>query len=358
MAKTLVYVGTYTRRGSEGIYLYAFDSTSGDMALLGTAGGVENPSFLEVAPSKRTLYATDEVGTFLGKPGGGVSAFHIEHATGELTLLNHQLSHGAAPCHVSVDPSEQYVLVANYTGGSVAVLPIQEDGSLGPATDVVQHHGSGPNPRRQERAHAHSITPDRAGRYAYVADLGLDRVMVYRLDPAGRLVPHDEPWMQIHPGAGPRHLAFHIELPYAYVINELDSTIIACAFVEARGSMRPLQTLPTVPAGFDGENWCADVHVSPCGRFLYGSNRGHDSIAVFAIDPEDGRLTPLGYTSTQGRWPRNFAIDPHGRFLLAANEKSDSIVVLRIDGETGALAPTGIAVDVPVPVCVRFVELP
>jgi 6-phosphogluconolactonase len=358
MAKTIVYIGTYTQRGSQGIYLYQFDADSGSMVALGCAGGVENPSFVQVAPSKRYLYATDEVGNFQGTTGGGVSSFRVDRASGTLTLLNHQPSHGAAPCHVSVTPDERFALVANYTSGSVAALPIREDGSLGPATDVVQHPGSGPNAQRQERAHAHSITPDRAGRYAYVADLGLDKIMVYRLDPSGKLIPHQDPCVRFHPGAGPRHLDFHPSAPYAYVINELDSTVTTCTFDEAAALMRPIQTVSTLPSGFSGENWCADVHVSACGRFLYGSNRGHDSIAIFDIDPNDGTLSPRGHTSTRGHTPRSFALAPDGRFLLAANQDSDSVVVFAVDEATGDLAPTGASLDVPMPVCVRFVELP
>ncbi|MFN2130138.1 MAG: lactonase family protein [Anaerolineae bacterium] len=357
--KTIVYVGTYTQRGSEGIYAYAFDPSSGILSPIGTCGGVENPSFLALAPSRRYLYATDEVSTFAGNPGGGVSAFRINQETGLLTLLNHQPSHGAAPCHLSVDQTEQVVLVANYSTGSIAVLPIEEGGRLGPATDVVQHAGSGTHPTRQQGPHAHSITIDPTNRYAFAADLGIDKLMVYRLDlEHGKLVPHDIPSVEIEAGSGPRHFAFHPGGKYAYLINELGSTVTVFRYDAERVALHTLQTISTLPEGTDVDNTCADVHISPSGRFLYGSNRGHDSIAAFRIDETTGRLSSIGHTSTQGKTPRNFGIDPSGRFLLAANQDSDSIVSFRIDGQSGELSPTGEVTSVPMPVCVLFATFP
>jgi 6-phosphogluconolactonase len=357
--KTIVYVGTYTQRGSEGIYVYAFDPSSGALASIGTCGGVENPSFLALAPSHRYLYATDEVGTFAGSPGGGVSAFRVDQETGLLTLLNHQLSHGFGPCHLSVDQTEQVVLVANYNGGNVAVLPIEEGGRLGPATDVVQHAGSGAHPTRQRGPHAHSITIDPTNRYAFAADLGIDKLMVYRLDlEHGKLLPHDIPSVEIRAGSGPRHFAFHPTAKYAYLINELDSTITVFRYDADRIELHTLETVSTLPEGVDIDNTCADVHISPSGRFLYGSNRGHDSIAAFRIDEATGRLSSIGHTSTQGRTPRNFAIDPGGHFLLAANQDSDTIVAFRIDEQSGELSPTGDVTSVPMPVCVLFATFP
>jgi 6-phosphogluconolactonase len=353
--KTVVYVGTYTQRGSEGIYAYTFNPSSGALSPIGTCGGVENPSFLALAPSRKYLYATDEVATFDGEPGGAVSALRIDQETGLLTLLNHQSSHGAAPCHLSVDQTEQVVLVANYNGGNLAVLPIEEGGRLGPATDVVQHTGSSAHPTRQQRPHAHSITIDPTNRFAFAADLGIDKLMVYRLDlEHGKLVPHDIPSVDIEAGSGPRHFAFHPTGKYAYLINEIGSTVTVFEYDADRIELHALQTISTLPEGAEIDNTCADVHVSPSGRFLYGSNRGHDSIAAFRIEKATGWLSSIGHTSTQGRTPRNFAIDPSGCFLLAANQDSDTIVAFRIDEQSGELSPTGEVTSVPMPVCVLF----
>jgi 6-phosphogluconolactonase len=354
----LVYVGTYTAKGSEGIYVYRLDPSSGALTLASVAAGVENPSFLAVDPRGRCLYAVNEVGTFAGQAGGAVSAFSIAPRTGALTLLNQQPSHGAAPCYLSVDRTGQFVLVANYMGGNASVLPIEEGGRLGEATDVVQHRGSGVHPRRQEGPHAHSITLDPANRYAFVADLGLDKIMVYRFDlDHGKLRPHDRPWVQVQAGAGPRHFAFHPSGRYAYLINELDSTLTAFAYDATRGMLQELQTLSALPAGYEGTSYCADVHVSPSGQFLYGSNRGHDSIVVLRIDRGTGQLTYAGHEPTGGKNPRNFAIDPSGTFLFAANQDSDTIVAFRIDQRTGQLTPTGQVTRVSMPVCVKMLAL-
>ena len=351
----LVYVGTYTSRGAEGIYAYRFDPDTGDLSPLGVAARTENPTFFAFAPNSRSLYAVNEVAELDGQPGGAVSAFAIHPDTGALTPLNRQPSGGTAPCHVTVDPSGRYALVANYGSGSVSILPIEDDGRLGEASDFHQHQGSGPDPRRQRGPHVHSVTLDPANRLAFVADLGLDRLMVYQLDlDRGKLPPHDEPWVQTHGGAGPRHFTFHPNGQYAYVINELDSTVIAFAHDAERGTLRALQTLSTLPEGFEGSNTCADVHVSQSGRFLYGSNRGHHSIAIFAIDPATCKLSSIGHESTRGETPRNFGLDPSGAFLLAANQDTNNIVSFRVDQETGRLTPTGHETQVPAPVCVKW----
>ncbi len=355
---SFVYVGTYTRRGSEGIYVYRLDPSTGALELAGKAAGIANPSFLALDPTRRYLYAVNELGTYAGRPGGAVSAFAIDAQTGALTLLNQQPTHGAASCHLSVDQTRRFVFTANYSGGNLTVLPIGEDGLLEEPTDVVQHHGSSAHPQRQDRPHAHSVTLDPTNRYAFACDLGLDKVMIYDLDlTQGKLRPHDPPWVSVAPGAGPRHFAFHPSFQYAYVINEIDSTLTAFAYDRAKGTLRELQTVSTLPPGFGGDNSTADVHVAPSGRFVYGSNRGHDSIAIFEIDVDTGKLTPAGHASTQGRTPRNFALDPSGTLLLAANQDTDSIVSFRIDTETGQLAPTGYAVEVSMPVCVKIVHL-
>jgi 6-phosphogluconolactonase len=355
----LVYVGTYTRGENEGIYVYRLDPSSGALTLASTVRGINNPSFLALHPQHRYLYSVSEVGGEAGRPTGGVSAFAIDPPTGALTGLNQQSSQGTGPCHLSVDQTGQYVLVANYGSGSVALLPIREDGQLGEATDFIQHEGSSVDPGRQERPHAHSITLDPTNRFAFAADLGLDKILIYQLDLSrGKLIPHEEPWVAVTAGAGPRHLAFHPDGRYAYVINELDNTLIAFAYDEARGTLRTLQTLSTLPEDFQGPSYCADVHVAPSGRFIYGSNRGHDSIAIFAVDEAAGRLSLVDLEPTQGKFPRNFALDPTGTFLLAANQDSDNIVTFRIDPETGQLTPTGHVTNVPKPVCVKMIPLP
>jgi len=354
--KLHVYIGTYTRGESEGIYLYYMDKSTGALEFVSAARGIENPAFLAIHPEQRYLYSVNEVGQFAGKPAGAVSAFAIDSETGELTFLNQQSSQGPGPCHLSVDHTGQFALVANYSGGSVAVLPIGSDGKLGEATDFVQHEGSSVNPRRQEKPHAHSIMVDESNRYAFVPDLGMDKIMIYRLNLAdGKLEPNDEPWAKVKAGAGPRHFDFHPNGKYAYVINELDNTLIAFAYDGTNGRLREIQTISTLPENFSGTSYCADVHVSPSGKFVYGSNRGHDSIAIFGIDEDTGKLTLVGYEPTQGKMPRNFGIDPTGAFLLAANQDSDNVVVFRIDRQTGNLKSTGFMVEVPKPVCVKMI---
>jgi 6-phosphogluconolactonase len=350
-----IYVGTYTSGASQGIYVGQLDLSTGGLRLDGVAAETKNPSFLAIRADRRFLYAVGEIGDFAGKRTGAVSAFRIEPATGRLELLNQQSSGGAGPCHVIVDHSGRNALVANYGGGSVSVLPIREDGSLGPATAFIQHQGSSVNPRRQQGPHAHSINLDAANRFAFVADLGLDKILIYRFDAAaGTLAANEPAWAAVAPGAGPRHFAFHPSGKFAYVINELHSTLTAFRYDAVRGALEEVQTVPTLPEPVEG-NSTAEVQVHPSGKFVYGSNRGHDSIAVFAVDADTGRLTLVEHEATQGKMPRNFGVDPTGRFLLACNQGSDTIVSFRIDPETGALAPSGHQLDVPAPVCVKFV---
>jgi len=365
----LVYVGTYTlpiHFGSgfvlegkgEGIYVYRMDQASGALEFGSKMTGVANPSFLALDPGRRFLYAVNELKTFEGKATGTVSAFSVDSETGELGFLNRKLTQGTDPCYVVVDKTGRHVLVANYMSGSVCVLPVQEDGSLGEATDFIQHHGSSIDPERQEGPHAHSVVLDDVNRSAFVPDLGLDKIMIYRFDSIrGKLEPDDEPWVKVRAGAGPRHFAFHPDGRYAYLINELDSTLVAFAYDEENGTLREIQTVLTLPRDFVGASTCADVHVSPSGRFVYGSNRGHNSIAIFRIDQRTGELTYVGHESTRGETPRNFAIDPTGRFLLAANQDTDTIVTFRVDQQTGRLSPTGYVTKVPTPVCVKTVLL-
>jgi 6-phosphogluconolactonase len=330
---------------------------SGALQEVGKVTGIANPSYLTIAPNRRYLYAVSEVGETESQPGGAVVAYAIDPESGALTFLNQQLSHGVAPCHLCVDQTGQAVLVANYGSGTVAALTIQADGRLGEATTVIQHEGSSINPRRQQEPHAHSINLSPDNRYAVAADLGIDKLLIYRLDPAqGNLTPHTPPWTRVHAGAGPRHFDFHPSGRYAYLINEIDSTLTAFAYEAEQGILQELQTVPTLPADFSGQSSCADVHVAPSGRFLYGSNRGHDSIVIYAIDPETGQLSYVGHESTQGRTPRNFVIDPTGTFLLAANQNTSTVVTFRLDPETGRLNSTGHITEVPTPVCLKVLE--
>ena len=356
-ARTLrVYVGTYTGPKSKGIYLLRMDLATGALTPPEAVAEAVNPTFLAVHPSRRFLYAVGEVGNFGGRKSGAVSALAIAADSGKLTLLNQQPSGGTGPCYLTVDNGGKNVLVANYGSGSVCVLPVGDDGRLAEPSQVIQHTGSGPNLKRQAGPHAHSINLDPAGRFAFAADLGLDKILVYGFDAAkGKLAPNDPPAASVAAGAGPRHFAFHPTGRFAYVINEMASTVTAFSYGADRGILSEVQTVSTLPGGFSGSSTTAEVRVHPSGKFLYGSNRGHDSIAIFAIEAETGKLTPAGHQPTQGRTPRNFAIDPGGMYLVAANQGSDSLVVFRIDPKTGGLAPTGVTAEVPSPVCVKFV---
>jgi 6-phosphogluconolactonase len=354
-----VYLGTYTNRGSRGIYQGVLDLRTGELSLEGLAAGTERPTFLAIHPTEKYLYAVGEVSDFDDQPTGVVHAFRIDAKTGQLTRINRQPSGGMGPCHVSVDASGRCVLVANYRGGSVAALRIREDGGLEPAATVIQHHGSSVHPKRQEGPHAHSINPDPTNRFALAADLGLDRVLLYRLDPnAASLKPASTPFVTLPPGSGPRHLAFHPDGKSCFVINELLSTLAVFQYDATTGTLTARQTVSTLPAEFAGQNTTAEVQVHPSGRFVYGSNRGHDSIAVFAIASETGEVSLVEHESTAGESPRNFRIDPSGRFLLAANQNSDNVVVFRIDPQDGSLAPTGSQIGVSAPVCIRFAAMP
>lgn len=348
----LVYLGTYTKGRSEGIYICRLDLSSGELRQIDVAKGVANPSFLAIDRRRQFLYAVNEVPTFADKATGAVSSFSIDRKTGDLKFLNQQPSGGSGPCHLTLDATNRFLLVANYDAGSVAVLPIA-NGRLAAPVDIVQHQGSSVNADRQTGPHAHGVFLDQANRYLFVPDLGLDKIMIYRFDSRrGKLSANKEPSLPITPGAGPRHLAVHPNGRWAYVINELNSTITAFAYDATRGALKEEQTTSSLPADFSGQNSCAEIAVAPSGKFLYGSNRGHDSIVVFAIDPPAGRLRLVEHVATQGKTPRNFAIDPAGGFLLAANQNSDNVVTFRIDRLSGKLSPTGHVVEIPTPVCI------
>jgi 6-phosphogluconolactonase len=356
--KYLMYAGTYTagESKSKGIYAYRFDSATGQVTPIGLAAETVNPSFLAISPNHRFLYAVNEVGDYKGQKSGAVSAFAIDHKTGKLTFLNQVASKGADPCYITLDKSGKYVLVANYTGGSIAVFPVLEDGRLGEASAFVQHSGHGTNPARQEGAHAHSIDVSPNNRFAIVDDLGLNETLVYKFDAGkGTLTPNDPPFAKAEAGSGPRHFALYPNGKFAYVINEMGDSVTAFSFDGAAGTLQPLQTVSTVPKTFAGHNDDAEIEIHPSGKFLYASNRGHDSIAVFAIDSNTGKLTLVKYVPTKGKSPRNFVVAPGGKFLFAENEKSDNIVAFRIDQKTGDLTPTGKEWEIDQPVCIRFV---
>jgi 6-phosphogluconolactonase len=351
-----VYIGTYTRKGgSKGIYRLELDTSSGELTPVGEPAETENPSFLAIHPNGKLLFAVNELSKYEGKNSGAVTSFTIDLKTGALTRVNQQPSLGGAPCYIVVDKAGRHVLLANYSGGSVAVLPFNEKGKLSPASSFVQHEGSSVLPR-QKGPHGHSINLDAAGKFAFAADLGLDKILVYKYDEnKGTLTPNDPAFVKVAPGSGPRHFDFHPSGRFAYAINEIARTVTAFAYDAERGVLSPLQTISTVPQGFESGS-TAHVQVHPSGKFVYGSNRGHDSIAIFSVDPKSGKLTAVGHQSTGGKTPRNFGIDPSGKFLLAANQSTDNVVVFRIDQETGKLEPTGHEIEVPAPVCVKFLK--
>ncbi len=352
--KMRVFVGTYTGPKSEGIYAFDFDNETGEAQALGLAAKTSNPSFLALSPDRRFLYAVNEDAQWNGMQGGSVTAFAIPEKGASLKQLNQQSTQGAAPCHLSVAGTGKVVLAANYGGGSVVTLPVRPDGSLGGSAVFIQHTGSSVNPNRQKEPHAHSINVSPDDRYALVADLGVDKVFVYQLDPnLGALIPNNPPALNLTPGSGPRHFAFSPNGKLAFVINEMASTLTSLSFDASRGALSEIQTVSTLPADFKGESSTAQVCVHPNGKFVYGSNRGDDSIVVFSVSPE-GKLGWVERVSTQGRTPRNFNIDPSGRFLWAANQSSDSIVVFRINPDTGKLTPVGKPLSVGSPVCVVF----
>ncbi len=355
----LVYLGTYTsgKSKSEGIYIHKLNLESGELKPYLTVKNVVEPSYLTLGKDRKYLYAVNETVEFEGAKSGAVSAFAINQKTGDLTFLNKQPSLGGAPCYIMVSDNQKFVLVANYVGGNVSVYPIEADGKLGASVELKQDFGNGPNKDRQEAAHAHSINLDGKNRFATACDLGVDKVYIYEFDHKnGKLKPNAaQDFFQTKPGAGPRHFAFHRNEKYAFVINELNSSITSLAFDENQGTLREIQTVSTLPETFKGVNTCADIHISPNGKFVYGSNRGHDSIAVFKLDEKTGKLEYVEHTLTGGKTPRNFVISPDGKFLLAANQNSDSVVVFRVDEKTGKLTQTGFTAKVPSPVCLKLV---
>lgn len=353
----LMYFGTYTGHTSKGIYVARFDPSTGKLTTPELAAETKNPTFLALDSEQRCLYAVNEINDFGEGHSGAVSAFSLDPKTGKLAFLNQQPSGGPGPCHLAVARNGACVLVANYVGGSVAVLPLGRDGRLSQPSSTIQHHGSSVNPQRQEGPHAHFITWDPLNRFVLTCDLGLDQVLFYQLKaPQLVLAPHDSPAFAVKPGSGPRHLAFSQSGRYAYLLNEMASTLIVCSYNSQRGELTEIQSVSTLPEDFRGENTCAEVALHPTGKFIYTSNRGHNSIAVFAVDAATGMVRPLQHQPTQGKTPRHFLLEPGGRWLIAENQDSDNVVVLAIDGQSGRLASTGITQTIGAPVCAVFVD--
>ena len=363
MSERIVFIGTYTQpilfgtgqvlQGKgKGIYRFRFERETGILWPCGEAAQTSNPSYFAFSACGGYLYAINELKEFHSSPGGGVSAYRIDRETRKLIYLNSQLSHGTDPCHVILNARGTHAYVSNFMSGSVCVLPILQDGSLGGASQIIQHEGSSINTQRQAGPHAHSLIFDAKGKLAMVPDLGLDKAMLYAVDDTRLLKTHRVPHISVTPGAGPRHSVFHPNGRYCYLINELVCTILVLAYDEQRGEFSEIQHVPSTYRQ-DGANTCADIHITPDGRFLYGSNRGHDSIIIYAVDAESGRLTYVDTCACGGRTPRSFTVDPAGEYILVCNQDSDNIAVFRIDARTGGLTQVSEA-GIPTPVCVKF----
>jgi 6-phosphogluconolactonase len=351
--KFLVYIGTYTGPQSEGIYAFRFDAATGALEPVGLVGEVVNPSWVTIHPNRKFLYAVSELGND-GKASAAVTTFSIDPKTAALTKLNSVSSGGGGACHVVVDKTGKTLMVANYGTGSVAAFPVHDDGTLGEPPVLIQHQGSSVDPRRQRGPHAHGVFLSADNRFLFVPDLGLDQVMSYRLDAAkSSIAANDPPFAKVPPGSGPRHFAFHPKGKFAYVIDEMKSTVTAFQYNAAHGVLSEIQNISTLPKDFSGEDNSAEIAVDAKGRFVYASNRGHDSITVFAI-AGDGRLTVVENVPSGGKAPRSFGIDPTGAYFLSANQNTNNIVLFRVDGKTGRLTSTGKTVEVAKPVCVQF----
>jgi 6-phosphogluconolactonase len=359
IAQDLLYVGTYSDRGSQGIYVLEFDRATGKLSERQTLEDKDSPSFLTIHPNGKYLYAVYREGKNADDQHGTVTAFAIDPKNGKLSKLNEQSSEGAEPCHVSVDPNGKLVYVSNYTAGNLAVYPIGDDGKLGAASDVVQHRGSSVNPDRQQEPHMHSVVPSENGDVIYASDLGIDKIMLYRPDRnSGKLSAATPPFATSTPGAGPRHFALHPNGKFAFSIEELSSTTAAYA-VQENGSLEPVDRTTTLPEGALAEgNSTADIHVSPDGKFVYASNRGHDSIVIYAVDSDTGKLTYVDNEPAGGEHPRNFCMDSQGEFVWVANRDTDKVVVFRRDAKTGKLSATGNEIKIPAAVCVQQLRLP
>lgn len=352
--KQVMLVGTYTTRGSEGIYTVTIDPETGGLGAPHLVAKTENPSFLAVDPGKKHLYAVNEAGRFDGRPGGGVTVFTLDRATGALAELNREPTGGSAPCHLAVSADGTHLVVANYGDGTVTLFPLRPDGSLAPSSQTVRHTGSGPDKTRQKGPHAHGVTFAPTGGFVLVPDLGIDRIMGYRLDAAAhRLEPAPAATAAVTPGSGPRHITFHPNRKWAYAVGEMNAEVTLFSWNGAAGELKPVATAAALPAEFKGKNTAAEIAVHPNGRFLYASNRGHDSVAVFTLGA-DGTPAAIQHAPCGGKSPRSISLDPTGRFLVCANQDSDNLTILKVDPETGRLSPVIAEVKLSAPVCVLF----
>ncbi|MDP2338483.1 MAG: lactonase family protein [Bacteroidota bacterium] len=352
--KYLLYVGTYTEGLTNGIFVYSFNDQNGKLVNKKMPVVSNNPSFLAVSPNKKFLYAVAELDNLDSNQSGGISAFRIEK-NGKLTLINHVLSYGANPCYISISPDGKKLVASNYTGGNLSLYNVLPNGNLPEMVQRVQHTGSGPFPLRQTEAHAHSARFDKSGKFIFAADLGIDELKIYSVGNGEiPLSPNEQPFVKFPPGSGPRHLDFSADGRFIYVISELSSTITV--LMKYGGEWKQVQTIKTLPEDFKGESWCADIHVTADGRFVYGSNRGHNSIAVFKREPNSGKLEMIETVPVEGNWPRNFTIDPSGRYVLVANQKSNDITVFKIDQTSGKLTFTGAKIPNQSPVCLQFLK--
>jgi 6-phosphogluconolactonase len=350
--KHILYVGTYTKGIAKGIFVYSFNDQSGRLVDMKRPAISNNPSFLTISPNKKFLYAVSELDSLDVDQRGSVSAFRIE-SDSKLTLINHVLTYGANPCYVGLSPNGKNLVTSNYTGGNLSIFNVLADGSLSEMVQRIQHEGKSSFPGKQTQPHPQSVRFDATGKLLYVADLGIDELKIYDITSGEKIaLPHAQPFFRLAPGSGPRHIDFSTDGRFIYVINELNSTI--AVLMKYGGEWKQVQTIKTLPKDFRGENWGSDIHLSVDGRFVYGSNLGHNSIAVFKRDPINGKLVMIETVSVEGNWPQNFTIDPSGRFLLVANQKSNDIVVFKIDQPSGKLIFTGFKVPNESPVCLLF----
>ncbi len=347
-----LYVGTFTGGKSEGIYLCNFDAETGKLTPGKTFKGIDNPNFLKISPNRKYLYAATRPPATIEKSGGYINSYKINQ-NGELQFLNKQVSHGNDPCHVDISTDGKFVAIATYGGGSVSLYPVKRDGKLLPASSTIYFTGSGPNKTRQNKPHAHSIKFSPAGNKVFSADLGTDQLNIFRLEHQ-KLVPASQKFVKTDPGAGPRHFDFHPDGNFIYVINELNSTVTV--FQNGNDEWKKVQTVSTIPPGFSDDNYCADIHVSPDGKFLYVSNRGHNSISVFKIDAKTKKAELITIVPSEGKWPRNFTLTKNGKYMLVANQNSNNIAVFSINQQTGMPAFTGNELKIPAPVCLEFLN--
>jgi 6-phosphogluconolactonase len=356
--RELLYVGTYSDRGSQGIYVLEFDRSSGNLSQLQALPHKTSPTYLEVHPSGKYLYAAYREGMNADDKNGTITAFAIDQQSGKLRMLNEQSAGGPGPCHLSFSPDGKFAFVSNYVGGSLSVYPVNSDGSIGAASDFIQHEGKGAHPSRQNEPHMHSIIPSKDGKYIYASDLGIDKIMIYSVDKKGELAPATTPFAASSPAAGPRHFALHPDKPYAFSIEELSSTIASYKIDKKSGALSPVHRVSTLPEGAEvANNTTADLHLSPDGKFVYGSNRGHDSIVIYAVDPKSGKMTYVAHEETGGAHPRNFCVDKEGEFVFVANRDNDNVVVFNRDADSGRFTYQS-ETTVPAAVCVKQLQLP